>query len=174
MIRPRLFRRPKRGLVLGGGGVLGGTWAIGALCALEQTHGFSVHEVEVIVGTSAGSLIAALLGCGVSAEQLRQHNNKERIAKGPLVGYHWDSAEAAGGSRPLLPLLPTPGSLKLLGRSIRRPGQVPGTAVLSALVPQGRKSLQQVGHLIEAVTPNTGWAPRSGVWVVAMDYESGD
>lgn len=173
-MRRRLFpRRPRRGLVLGGGGVLGGTWAIGALCALQKTHGFSVHEVDVIVGTSAGSLIAALLGCGVTAEQLLQHNKEERISKGPLVGYHWDPRQAAGGSRPGLPRLPTPGSLKLLGSSIRRPGQLPTTAILSALVPQGRRSLQQVGHLVEAVTPESGWAPRTGVWIVAMDYETG-
>ena len=90
---------PRRGIVLGGGGVLGGTWAIGALIALEQTHGFAAKDVDVIVGTSAGSVLGALLGCGVSAEELRQHNNEEVVTAGPLAGYRWDPAEATGGSR---------------------------------------------------------------------------
>lgn len=79
-------RAPRRGIVLGGGGVLGGTWAVGALCALEQTHGFAAENVEVIVGTSAGSVLGALLGCGVSAKNLREHNNEEVVSGGPLAG----------------------------------------------------------------------------------------
>ena len=53
-------RGPRRGLVLGGGGVLGGTWAVGALVALEEQYGFAVSDAEIIVGTSAGSVLAAL------------------------------------------------------------------------------------------------------------------
>ncbi len=164
---------PRRGIVLGGGGVLGGTWAIGALCALEQTHGFAAKDVDVIVGTSAGSVLGALLGCGVSSEELRQHNNEEVVTAGPLVGYRWDPVQATGGSRPGLPRIPAPGSLKLIGASLRHLGHLPPTAVLSAFLPEGRKSLQELGHLVSAVTPEAGWAPRSGVWVVAMDYETG-
>lgn len=166
-------RTPRRGIVLGGGGVLGGTWAIGALCGLEETHGFAAEDAEVIVGTSAGSVLAALLGCGVTAEQLRQHNNEEVVSGGPLAGYHWDPDKATGGSRPALPRIPAPGSLKLIGSSMLHPGQLPTTAVLSAFLPEGRKSLAEVGHLVGAVAPDDGWAPRPGIWVVAMDYETG-
>lgn len=167
------LKMPRRGIVLGGGGVLGGTWAIGALCALEQTHGFAATAADVIVGTSAGSVLGALLGCGVSPEQLREHNNEEVVSGGPLAGYHWDPLEATGGPRPALPRLPAPGSLRLIGSSLRHLGQLPTTAVLSAFLPEGRKSLDKVGHLVDAVTPKAGWAPRSGIWVVAMDYETG-
>lgn len=113
------LKMPRRGIVLGGGGVLGGTWAIGALCALEQTHGFAATAADVIVGTSAGSVLGALLGCGVSPEQLREHNNEEVVSGGPLAGYHWDPLEATGGPRPALPRLPAPGSLRLIGSSLR-------------------------------------------------------
>ena len=54
------------GLVLGGGGVLGGAWMVGALTSLQQVHGLDPREAELIVGTSAGSVTAALLGAGVS------------------------------------------------------------------------------------------------------------
>ena len=63
-----VVRRPRRGLVLGGGGVLGGTWAVGALAAMEQEFGFAAADADVIVGTSAGSVLAALIGGGVAIE----------------------------------------------------------------------------------------------------------
>jgi NTE family protein len=56
----------RRGIVLGGGGVLGGTWAVGALCALEERLGIRANDADVIVGTSAGSVVASMLGCGVT------------------------------------------------------------------------------------------------------------
>ncbi len=38
----------RRGLVLGAGGVLGFTWTIAALRALEQEEGFDARDVEVV------------------------------------------------------------------------------------------------------------------------------
>jgi len=163
--------RPRRGLVLGGGGVLGGTWAVGALAAMEERFGFAAAEADVIVGTSAGSVLAALLGSGVTVEQLRQHYNDEVVSDGPLAGYSFDPVRATGGHRPSLPRLLGPGSPKLIGSTLRRLGQVPATALLSGFVPEGTRSLERVGHLIDAVTPMGEWAGHEGVWVVAMDYD---
>ena len=47
--------RPRRGIVLGAGGVLGAAWTIGALSALEEVEGFDVRDADVIIGTSAGN-----------------------------------------------------------------------------------------------------------------------
>ena len=63
----------RRGLVLGAGGVLGAAWTIGALDALAEVEGFAPHEADVIVGTSAGSVLAALLGSGLTAHDLLDH-----------------------------------------------------------------------------------------------------
>ena len=52
-------------------------------------------------------------------------------------------------------------------------GQLPATTVLSAFMPEGTRSLERVGHLVDAVTPFGEWSPHRGVWVVAMDYEDG-
>jgi NTE family protein len=167
-IRPR-----RRGLVLGGGGVLGGTWAVGALAALEQEFGFSAADADVIVGTSAGSVLAALLGSGITVPQLAQQYGGEQVTSGPLAGYSFDPVQATGGKRPGLPRLLGPGSPRLIGTGIRRLRQLPATAVLSAFMPEGTKSLDRIGHLIDAVTPLGEWSPHRGVWVVAMDYEDG-
>jgi NTE family protein len=163
----------RRGIVLGGGGVLGGTWAVGALCALEERLGIRANDADVIVGTSAGSVVASMLGCGVTPSQLRQHYRGELITEGPLVGYVWDPGTATGGSRPTKPRALAPGSLRLIGQSMLHPGQLPATAVLSAFLPAGGRSLAKVGDLVEAVTDGGQWTTHPGTWVVAMDYESG-
>src|SRR4051812_17349184 len=59
------------GLVLGGGGVLGAAWLVGALEALERARGIDARQAEMILGTSAGSVIGALLAAGVSVADQR-------------------------------------------------------------------------------------------------------
>lgn len=166
-------RKPRRGIVLGGGGVLGGTWALGALGAMEQEFGFAVADADVIVGTSAGSVLAALIGAGVSLQQLELQYTDRVVTSGPLAGYAFDPVRATGGKRPGMPKLLGPGSPKLIGTSLRHLRQMPATAVLSAFMPEGTRSLERIGHLIDAVTPMGEWSPHRGVWVVAMDYEDG-
>ena len=164
---------PRRGLVLGGGGVLGGAWAVGALQAIEEVHGIDPRHFDVIVGTSAGSVLGALVGAGVSIESLRDHQRGEQITEGPLAGYLWDYETATGGRRPSMPRLRGPGSVRLMASSLRHGLKMPPTAVLSAFLPVGNGSLERVGHLIDAITPYGEWSPHPALWVVAMDYEAG-
>ena len=58
------------GLVLGGGGVAGMAFHAGVLWALHHDLGWDARNAEVIVGTSAGSIVGALLRAGVSPEDL--------------------------------------------------------------------------------------------------------
>ncbi len=158
--------------MLGGGGVLGAAWMVGALSAIEESTGVDLRSFDHIVGTSAGAVMAALLGAGLDAGQLRDHQLGE-LADGPLADHDWDYDTATGGSRPLLPRLGV-GSPALVRRNVRRLRRMPPTAVLSALMPVGRGSLDGVGELVGAVTgPEAGWSPHPGVWIVAMDYETG-
>jgi NTE family protein len=60
----------------------------------------------------------------------------------------------------------------MLARNVGHLRRLPPTAVLSALLPEGRGSLESVGALVRHVVP-TGWVQRDGVQVVAMDYETG-
>jgi NTE family protein len=166
-------RRPRRGLVLGGGGVLGGSWAVGGLAAMQEEYGFQAADADVIVGTSAGSVLAALIGSGVTIDQLLQFYGDHVVTDGPLAGYDFDPTQATGGKRPGMPRLLGPGSPRLVGSSLRRIGQLPMTTVVSAFMPEGTRSLERIGHLIDAITPMGEWSPHPGVWVVAMDYEDG-
>jgi NTE family protein len=57
----------KRALVLSGGGVTGLTYEIGALRALDDLLvGATVNDFDIFVGTSAGSVVSALLANGIS------------------------------------------------------------------------------------------------------------
>ncbi|HWD84740.1 MAG TPA: patatin-like phospholipase family protein [Solirubrobacteraceae bacterium] len=53
-------------LVLGGGGVLGEAWLTGVLAGLEDGAGVDMRRCEYLVGTSAGSIVAARLAAGQS------------------------------------------------------------------------------------------------------------
>ena len=162
----------RRGLVLGGGGVLGAAWMVGALKALQDELGTDVREFDQFVGTSAGSVLAALLGAGVSVEDLLAHQLGGSLDVGPLSGYVWNYEKDTGGDRPGLPKVGF-GSRELLRRNALHLRSLPPTAVLSAILPEGRGSIEAVGALVAHVVPS-GWTQRPGVTVVALDYDTGE
>jgi NTE family protein len=170
-VDPERPGRRRWGLVLGGGGVLGGAWLVGALGALQEVHGLDPRDAEFIVGTSAGSVTGALLGAGVGVEDLRAHQLGQRPADPRLAAASWDHDTATGGQHPPRPRF-HPGSTALVTRNMSRLHRLPPTAVLAALLPEGRGSLEAVGILVAGLVP-TGWAPHPGVRVVALDYLSG-
>src|SRR5207237_2240417 len=67
----RSERRSKTALVLGGGGLTGGVYELGALRALHLLSvNRTVNEFDVYVGTSAGSFVAAAVSNGVTPEEM--------------------------------------------------------------------------------------------------------
>src|ERR1700680_4535585 len=58
-----------RALVLGSGGVTGVAWELGVLAGLAA-HGVDLTEADLVVGTSAGSVVGAQLTSGVSLADL--------------------------------------------------------------------------------------------------------
>ncbi len=72
--------RPKMALVLGGGGIPGWMYEIGALTALDDFFdGYSVNQFDIFVGTSAGAAVAALMANGVKPREIYEdirHNRK--------------------------------------------------------------------------------------------------
>jgi NTE family protein len=163
---------PRRGLVLGGGGVLGAAWTVGALKALEAELGMDARDFDELVGTSAGSVLVALLGSGVSVRELLKHQLEGAIDVGPLAGYSWSYERDTGGDRPGMPRVGL-GSRELLRRNALHLRQLPPTAVLSAILPEGRGSIEAVGSLVGHVVPE-GWVDREGVCVVALDFDTGE
>ncbi len=160
----------RRGLVLGAGGVLGFSWAVGALTALEEAEGFDCREADALVGTSAGAITAALLGCDVSVEAMLRHQRGIPAPGDPVISY--DQEVDGTGPLPPRPRLAL-GSPRLLARVARHPTTVTPLAALSSVVPRGRGSLGSVTRLVAGAVGGAAWAPHPSLWVVAMDYRSG-
>lgn len=66
--RPR--SRPRYGLALSGGGVIGGMYEVGVMAALEERLNGSGTGFDVYLGCSAGSVVASLLANGIRAREL--------------------------------------------------------------------------------------------------------
>jgi NTE family protein len=73
-------------LVLGGGGTLGEAWLRSLLAGLEAGTGWDLRRCDAFVGTSAGSIVAAVLAAG----------RRPEAAAG--VAEEWERAAAASGA----------------------------------------------------------------------------
>lgn len=71
-------------LVLGGGGVGGIAWITGLLAGLADA-GQDVSGADLIVGTSAGSAVAAQLGSGLSLDELYDRQVKPELQAAELM-----------------------------------------------------------------------------------------
>ena len=152
---------PRRGLVLGGGGVLGAAWMVGALRALEDELGVDLRTFESLVGTSAGSVLASLLAAGVAVEDLRRlraRGTRHDASRWPASPSTTRTPPAATGRRGREPASARD---RLLVRNARHLRHLPPTAVLSAFLPEGRGRLDSVGALVSHVVPQ-GWVPGPG------------
>jgi NTE family protein len=165
--------RPRRALVLGGGGVLGFAWTLGALAALEAVLDADARQVDVVVGTSAGSVAAAMLGCGLPVEALCRHHQGVPLPDDPVIGYDYEGTGAALPPRPGL----RPAAPRLLVRGLLHPRRVTPLVALSGLLPAGRGTLAPIRELLASITAEAGfvagWPSVPRPWVVAVDHASG-
>jgi NTE family protein len=168
--------RPKVGLVLGGGGILGGAWLVGALFALTEATGWDPAQAKYIVGTSAGSVVGALVASGIPPWFLVHHQRGGDVT-GMLDARGEPITTADETSRRLFEWtgkMPRPilGSPRLVLRTLATPWRYPTTAVLSGWLGRGFLDNAEVGHMIRSFSVN-GWSPHKNLWIVAVDYESG-
>lgn len=165
---------PRRAIVLGAGGVLGFAWTLGALSAFEKVTGIDARDVDVVIGTSAGSVTAALLGCGLPVEAICRHHQGVPAPDDPPIDY--DYGHSTGGALPPRPGW-RPGSYRLVLDGLRHPRKVPPIVALSGLLPSGRGTLQPVHDLVDTVAGESGfaeaWPTRPRPWIVAADYRTG-
>jgi NTE family protein len=166
--------QPRRAIVLGGGGVLGFAWMLGALSAFESVSGADARDVDVVLGTSAGSVAAALLGCGLPIEAVVRHHQGVPAPADPPIDYDYDMS--TGGALPPRPGW-RPGSYQLALVGLRHPRRTPPIVALSGLLPYGRGSLASVRALVATVAREAGlehaWPDRPRPWIVTADYRTG-
>src|SRR5689334_7960174 len=111
------------GLVLGAGGVLGGSWTAGALHAVSEELGWDPAGAESVVGTSVGAMVGGLLACGVSPSYLVAHCSGEEPAgvSAALARAEASRLEGAAGRERRAIAELGPGSWRLALASLARP-----------------------------------------------------
>ena len=171
-------RRPRTGLVLGAGGVVGAAWMTGALHAVQQRLDVAVGDADLIVGTSAGSVLAAALRCGVTLDEMTALQRGDAVPVLREAGV-LDLDEGPLPPRPRL----RAGSPRLMLTTLRAPRTIhPGVGV-SAWLPRGRGRHEALHTTVAALDTavaarrDPAWTPGSWAdgrtWIVAVDYDTG-
>jgi len=168
--------RPRIGLVLGGGGILGGAWLVGSLYALARASDWEPSWADYIVGTSAGSVVAALTAEGIPPWFIVHHQRGGNV-EGMTNSEGQPIVNADEGTRRLLSWtgqMPRPilGSPALVLRTALHPWRYPPAAAMTGWVGRGFLSTDEVKHMVEMVVPK-GWSRHENLWIVALDYATG-
>ena len=177
MSSPRGHTPSGRALVLGTGGSLGYAWAVAALSTWQQATGLDARDADVIIGTSAGSIVASALASGVAVDDLVDHllNPPSRpSSSGSSPSPPRPRRRGARGGLPPMPRF-GPGSVRLLGRIAKAPTKFPPLAAASALLPVGRADTSGVVRLVSSFAPEAWPGPPSSpeLRIVATDYDTG-
>ena len=163
---------PRIGLVLGAGGVVGGAFHAGVLSALEEVTGWDPRRASVIVGTSAGSVIAAALRAGLSTEEIFARGEGTRP---PTIPSRSSGLPQPARARRIR-LEPGPGRtaadvMALMRRAALRPLAARPLAILASLIPDGTVPAEFIRSGIEAILP-ASW-PTDPLWICAVRQSDG-
>jgi NTE family protein len=144
----------RKGLVLGGGGITGIAWELGLLSGLAE-NGVDLTSADVVVGTSAGSVVGAQILGGPTLEDLYAEQLAD--ATGEIAARMSAGASARFVAAALWPGDPRRGRA-YLGRA----------ALASRTVPESERRA-----VIEGRLPSHSWPDRRFL-IVAVDAESGE
>ena len=157
-------------LVLGAGGVLGAAWMTGALACLADRLPCPPGDVDLVVGTSAGSVLAAALRCRAPFEEIAAWQ------RGQATGLLTESVALAAQDGPLPPLPRMRfGSVPLARAALLTPHRVPPWVGASAWLPHGRARHTALRSLITGLqrrAAGSGWVDQP-TWISAVDYDTG-
>ena len=160
------------GLVLGGGGVLGQAFHAGVLDALHGA-GWDARGADVILGTSAGSQIGALLRAGVSGPDLAAATGGGAVSEEGARLLAPVRAEAGiPAPAPAAAAMPRMCSPALLRRLATRPARARVGLVIAALAPEGRRGTDRFVAGLAPLFPGD-W-PAAKLWITAIRLDTGE
>jgi NTE family protein len=157
--------------VLGAGGSVGVAYHGAVLAAIQEVTGWDPRRADVIVGTSAGSISAAMLRAGVPAGDLM------RISEGlPLSVEGAQLAQVGRPHRPrpkardVLHIRPMADPLGVV-HGVAHWRSHPVGALVAALLPSGGIPTDAISSGIDAAYPD-GW-PADPLWLCAVGLRDG-
>ncbi|MCP5027197.1 MAG: patatin-like phospholipase family protein [Actinomycetia bacterium] len=156
------------GLVLGAGGLVGIAYHAGVLAALEEVAGIVPHEADLIVGTSAGSVVGAHIRMGRTTAELYE-----------LARAHPDVQAAERGDDMFQRAWRTPvglvrrgiGSAFVIGRSLVRFPMPRIPSELRSMFPGGFYAVDGDDPMLAERLPEE-W-PQKALWLNAVDIRTG-
>jgi NTE family protein len=156
------------GLVLGGGGVVGLAAHAGALTALENDLGWDPRAADILVGTSAGAITAALLRRGVPPSDLAAMTVGATTRATPSA---ISQAVTAAHNIPeftwrALARFPHFPSRTIVGNWVRRPWRLDPLSALVSIVGNGQVDLATLAH-DHADALGSEW-PEEDLWICAV------
>ena len=158
-------------LVMGSGGIVGGAFHAGVLKALEDTWGIDARSVDLVVGTSAGSISGALVAAGLSPGDLFRRETRQPLSTqgAQLLG----AARAKRGpKRQAAASFGAPMSPQVMMLALTWPGSVaPGTAMASML-PRGGIPTSHVADLVAGLFGES-WPTGVRLRVPVVDLDTG-
>ena len=159
-------------LVLGAGGPLGHAYHAGVLRALEHAIGWDARLSDLVVGTSAGAQVGALLRAGLSGADLAA-----RVSGEPLrpevaeIAQHYVRPDHRH-PHPDHPRRRAPAAPRFLLHALSRPSLLRPGRLASALLPEGRVRLDAQAHGLRNVFGHR-WPDRA-LWITAVHLDSGE
>lgn len=158
-------------LVLGGGGVIGLAYHAAVLAALETDLRWDPRTADLVIGTSAGSLIGALLRRGIPALDLAS------LAVGAQAEVLSDELVQALTERPEMPpyrlfdgRLPRLPDLGLVAAWLRRPWRFDPVMAAVAVLPDGNLDFaEQTAAARQAIGDE--W-PDGDLWVCTVEHRT--
>ena len=160
-VRPNVQPDPtggRRALVLCGGGITGMSYQVGALRALDDLLvGSTVNDFDVYVGTSAGSMVGALLANGITPTDIAlslQGDRPRFKMPGQLTIFHPNFSEY--GQR----LIKAPRLIQQMlfdmARHPRRINPLDTLGMLLPLLPSGFFDSSHLGKYLHRILETTG------------------
>ncbi|MGE0790494.1 MAG: patatin-like phospholipase family protein [Sandaracinaceae bacterium] len=158
-------------LVLGSGGPVGHAFHAGALLAIHEELGIDAREASLIIGTSAGAQVAALLRAKMSVRDVYMRSFGGRLStEGEEIARHYVRPSHEPPPGPSDPWRPA--SMAYVRCVVQRPWRANAGHLVSALMRPGRVSLEPQAHGLRRLFDG-GWSERP-LWIVAVDLDSGD
>jgi len=151
--------RPRIGLVLGAGGVVGQAYQAGVLAALQREANWDARDADIIVGTSAGSVTGAALRVGIPARDLAASTyGRPTSRKGGALLQRILPADAGPLPTPSLASLFRPWNLPspaLISRVAQRPLAFRPDVAAATLIPRGRVDISERAQALDEFMGDT-------------------
>ena len=161
------------GLVLGAGGVVGHAFHAGVLAALQEETGWDARRADLLVGTSAGSGVAALLRAGLSPADLFARTTEAVLsAEGTRLAARVGApVGAVPSTAPGIDLLAGMSAPTRLLAAARRPWEIRLGTLAAAVLPAGRVSSELIAAPYRSLF-DSPW-PTESTWICAVHLDSG-